>query len=109
VAAEIFAGLCILALGGWAATLVAFARSSLPMANALSVANKVDTLVDERIARTFERIKARRERTAATAPSVTPQGGERRADPMAEVFGTGPLFVPDQPDAEDEGLEVVQA
>lgn len=109
ISAEIFAGLCIVALGGWAWTLTSFARSTLPMANAMASINRIDTLVDERIARTFERIKARRDRRPAEATSPTqPKTWERAeaTNPLTQIFGVPPIT--EQPDADDAGLEVVE-
>jgi hypothetical protein len=107
--ATVWGGIALASLLTLAVFVVQYARALLPLANALKVIHAVDALVDDRIARTFERVRARRERTPGAQPSSVPPGVPERANPLAEVFGPGPLFLPDQPDADDERLEVVQA
>src|ERR1700691_5348845 len=102
--AQLWALIAVLALAGWGASLVLFARSTLPMANALSVTNKVDALVDDRIAKTLERIETRRSRgqrpAQPAAPPEVPPFAERGgpSSDIGRVFG-GPPF-DEQPDAE---------
>jgi len=107
--AQLWALLTFAALGGWAASLILFARATLPMANALAVTNKVDAMVDDRIAKTLERIEMRRSRgkpaqQPASKPPESMINTGRPSDEVGLIFG-GPLLFEEQPDA--EGIEIL--
>lgn len=102
--AQLWALIAFLMLSGWATSLVLFARATLPMANALSVTNKVDALVDDRIVKLYERIEQRRTKGASTVrqPAAKPTDtipADDAAREIARTFGGMP-FSPEQPDAE---------
>ncbi len=98
-----WAFVALVALAGWAFTLVALMRSLLPMASALSVVHKLDEHIDTRITKIIDRLSDR-ERTqrprvpsALPSPSTTPSP----ADTLRDLLGSTPLEpIGDQPDLE---------
>jgi hypothetical protein len=103
--AHFWACIALLALGGWASTLVFLGKSMLPMANALGALNKVDALFDERVMKVLDRVRDR-QNPARKANRDQPPQQQTPTNPLSQIFGGDPLIpVGDQPDA--EGLEVV--
>lgn len=97
-------GVALLALLGWAFTLVAFTRSLLPQASVLSVLQRVDALMDERVTSTIQRIRDR-EGKLGKPPTVPPLGmtsGPRGV--FDELFGQKESGFGEQP--YPEGVEV---
>jgi hypothetical protein len=109
--AQLWALLTFAALGGWAATLVLFARATLPMANALKVTEQVDDRIDRRIASVLAKADDIRERRMKIPGLPEQKPSERPKQPspidqMREIFGGTPIEpFNEQPDA--EGLEVI--
>lgn len=95
----------LLALAGWTAVLVLFSRSLLPMANALAVLQKVDSVIDDRIMRVVTRIQDRQNK-GKPAPRPQSNPNEAAVEAVANLFGGAPLEpFGEQPDP--EGLEVI--
>lgn len=106
----LWAAVALLALGGWAATLVLLARSLLPMANALFALTKVDSVIDDRIAKVVNRLRERADKAPAARPGLPPTVAppNAAADAMRDLFGAVPFErLDEQPDA--DGVEVVSA
>jgi len=107
---HLWAAVAILALAGWTTVLVLLSRSLLPMANALGVLNKVDSVIDDRIMRVVQRIREREDKRSvlqATQPQQKETSGAARVNPITELFGQGAIEpVGEQPDS-SENLEIV--
>ena len=103
------AAVALVALAGWTAVLVLLSRSLLPMANALGVLHKVDSVVDDRIQRVVERIEGRRNRGVPVVPPPQPKPqSNQAASQLAEIFGGSPIEgIGEQPESDGERLEVV--
>ena len=99
-----FALIAVLCLAGWATTNVMMTRASVQAANALKILFQVDATVDDRIASQIQRIEQRRNRGAAPASRPAPQ---EPANPMAAIFAVPGSPIEEQPDSDDERLEVV--
>lgn len=108
----ILLALLILALAGWSACLVLFARSLLPMANAFKVLHVVDKTFDDRINAVLDRARANTKKPVIPGDKPQAQAPTPFINPLADMFpGAGPLISPamgleDQPDSD---LEMVQA
>jgi hypothetical protein len=102
---EIATAAAVIFASGWAFTLIALSRSLLPMANALSVQNKLNTFIDDRIYETLARIESKRNPKPALVEEK-PKNTNGAADALRSVFGGAPIIEPigEQPDA--PGLEI---
>lgn len=110
----ILLGLVILALAGWSATVILFARSTLPLANAFKVLHTVDDLFDKRINAVLDGARASKAKPVVPDGKVKEFKGDE--DPRAawkgevqQMFGPQPLIAPDFGEQPDSDLEVVQA
>lgn len=106
-----FALIAVAALAGWATTLVAVTKATLPAANAHKVLQAIIDREDTKVATLVERIERVRNRGAAPEPAQQRRPErEEQASPMTTLFGPpGPTagLIFDQPDANADDLEVV--
>lgn len=103
------AGIAVAALAGWMLTLGMLTRALLPMANALSVCQKIVDREDEKVFSLAERaLKKRQPQPAANEPR-RPDEVQQPYNPMAAVFGTDTDPIDEQPDAADGRLEIREA
>jgi hypothetical protein len=92
----------ICALAGWTTLLVILTRSWVPLANSLSTLHKIDSLIDDRIYKTVQRIQEKRNvPTPPVEKSRTPEPTTTEAA-LNELFGAAEPFG-EQPD--DEVIE----
>lgn len=105
----ILAGLLVLALLGWSACLVLFARATLPMANAFRVLLEVDHKFDQRINATLDRYRANTKKVEIPAGKPQMPAG-LPANPMVFAPNAPPLIPnfmhEEQPDS---GLDEARA
>lgn len=109
--AQIFAAFLIVALLGWGVTNALNSRTSIIIANAFSVLEKLDARFDARINAIIARIRNAREEGKQLPASRASEEEESRGGSGSGYVPVADMFTPqtmpfDQPDA-DDGLEVV--
>lgn len=98
--ANLWAGIALLALGGWALTLFILNKSLMPQANALNVLQKVNAMIDDRVIAILERLKNRR--SVPKIPGQPPAPADDQITHLRQIFGDDPLVdrVLEQPEPE---------
>lgn len=101
---EIFWSLiALLALGGWAVTLVSLARSLPPIANAFNTFAKVDEAFDRRVVSLIERAKGVEKRNAAAAKQQGEDGKtlQQKVEEILEGRAVEHVSIHEQPDSDE--------